>query len=203
MTKIVAEYERSYCSEPKLEQIGVILHCYMCKNNSYIDLNCCDNPKIYTDEKNIICVSCKKILPNTSENDMKIFKENEKIIDKRSENMFYILHDYAFNPEIRDLGIEEKICIFEIIKMIIINQTKSSDFEIKLNSNKYMLIKILEIFAINIDEELCYSEKLLNLFENRFQKLMRYSIYDIAKILNIYEIEYELNMDLIMKYNDS
>ena len=203
MTKIVAEYERSYCSEPKLKQIGVILHCYMCKNNSYIDFNCCDTPKIYTDEKNIICMSCKKILPNTSENDIKIFNDSEQIIDERSENLFYILHDHAFNLEMKDLRIEEKKCISEIIKMIVINQTMSSDFKIKLISNKYMLIRILEIFAIDIDEELCYSEQLLNLFENSFQKLMIKSIYDITRILKIYEIEYEINMDLIMKYNDS
>ena len=196
MTKIVPEYERSYCDESKLQQIGVILHCYMCKNNSYVDFNCCNTPKIYTDEQNIICLSCRTIISNTSKNDIMLFKGRENIIDQKIKNMFYILHDYALNPEIRDIGIEEKKCIFEIIKMIIINQVKSDDFEISLISPKYMLIRILDIFAINIDEELCYSEELIDTFENRFQKLIRYSIKDIVYILNKYELEYEINQDL-------
>ena len=200
MTKNVeityASEDRSYCSEPILHQIGVILHCYRCKNNSYIDFNCCNNPKIYTDESNIICSSCRKIISNTSENDKDIFANTDKIIEEKCEDMFYKLHDYALHPEIKDLSLEEKKCIFEIIKMIIINQAKSSDFEINLISNKYMLIRILDIFEINIDEELCYSEELLDTFENRFQQLIRYSIDDIVYILDKYELKYEINQDL-------
>ena len=189
MTKIVEEYERSYCSEPKLEQIGVILHCYMCKNNSYIYFNCCDNPKIYTDEKNIICVSCKKILPNTSENDMKIFKDKEKIIASRNESINYLLHEYAYNLEIRELKKNIKRCIIEIIKIFVINIYiyKTIDIGILLIPNNYILQRIFDIFGIKIDLKLYYSEFLHNEYENSFIKLIKNSINDIEKILDKYD----------------
>ena len=100
--------------------------------------------------------------------------------------------DYAPYPEMNDLSLEEKICIWEIIDIIIINQLKLPNFEIKLISYKYMLLRILNMFGININEKLCYSKKLIDLFENRFQQLIRYSIYDIINNLKKNKFEYEL-----------
>ena len=186
--------DRKYCSEPILHQIGVISHCYKCKSDSYIDFNCCDKPKIYTNVNNILCVSCKNIVPNTSENDKMIFKVNDIIIKKKSKNMYNKFCDYASYPEIKDLSLDEKICIWEIIDIIIINQLKLPNFEIKLISYKYMLLRILNMFGININEKLCYSKKLIDLFENRFHQLIRYSFYDIVNELGK---KCEINQGLI------
>ena len=177
------------CIESKLHQIGLIEHCFICKHNSIIDFNYCNNPKLYANEKNIICLSCKKTLPKTILNDIIIFIDKEKIIASRNESINYLLHEYAFYPEIRDLKKNIKRCIIEIIKILVINIYiyKPIDIGILLIPNNYILQRIFDIFGIKIDLKLYYSEFLHNEYENSFIKLIKNSINDIEKILEKYD----------------
>ena len=198
--------DRKYCDMPMLHQIGVILHCYNCNKNSYIDFNCCDKPKICKNEKNIFCLSCENIIPNTSKNDNMIFKGYDWVVKKKSEYMFNKFYDYKLYSEMNDISLEEKMFILEIIDIFIINQLKFSDFKIKLISFEYMLLRILNMFGININEKLCYSKELIDFFENSFQQLIGYSIYDLNNRIEKYKNDQicinKYCNSLLMKYFD-
>lgn len=179
---------KKYCRNSMLGKIGAILHCYNCKNNRYIDLNCCNDVKQHINKNFISCLTCENTLKNTSENDIHFFKERDKIIKKKLQHMLKIFFNYTSYPELKDLPYDKIQCIYEIIKILLINQTNSYDYEVQLIHPEYLLIKIFEMLEININKRFFFSNETLNLFDNRFNKIRDDSFYDIARELTEFQL---------------
>ena len=121
------------------------------------------------------------------------FYDDDMCIAKRADNIYYLLHKYAYNLEIRDLDENIRLCIIEIIKLLVINRCISHDIKILLIPNDFILQKIFDIFGIKINLKIFYSKFLLNEYEKSFLKLIKNSINDIDKILVKYDYEIDNN----------